>query len=138
MVTNFHMAGNTAAINNDNVIAYNAVVRNMGGCHNQTVFSELSIAECFGTAVDGHRFADGSTVANDYLSIFAIKLKILRNSRNYSSGKNAAVLSNACAIHDGHVGSDPGTFTNFYVTRDCCERFYDHIFLYSCPLIYGC
>src|SRR6266498_4203048 len=88
--------------------------------------------------MNGNKFTEGSIVAYVNISFFAIEFKVLRNSGNYSTGKNAAVFSNTSALHNSNIAANPGSFTNFHILVNNGKRINLHILCYLGVRMYIC
>ena len=104
IITNYHMPAIC-------VLAHDAIVAHMQSCaiwtvsHDQAIVANLGCPSVLTATVNRYKLTDGSIVANFHSGFFAFIFKILRYSANYSTRKNAAVLSNAGAFHDGNIAA---------------------------------
>ena len=83
--------------------------------HDQTVLAYDGLFAVAGTSVDGHKFANGGTIANMNGRVLAIEFEVLGYSRNNSPRKYSTVLADPGPLHDGYVRPDPGTFADLHI-----------------------
>jgi hypothetical protein len=127
MVAQNNMSGHLCVVAHDTIVSNDAIMRDMTVGHNQTVVAYFGCPFVLASTVDGNKFSNGSVVANDYSSIFSFKFKILRYSGDYSTRKNATVVSNSGALHDGYVAAYPRAASYLHILMNNTERIYFHI-----------
>lgn len=122
VIVNFYVSGNVDAVGEYALVAYDAVVRYVHVCHQQTIRADLCLARSRSTSVDGTVFAYDGVVTNDKLGLFALELQVLWNIANDGAVENLAVFAQASAFHDVRVRANPATIANDYVLIHRCER----------------
>jgi len=109
------MACKCCRIGKDHIIADDAIVGNMHICHEQAVIPHNGFIIGFGTTINGHKFPDSGIIPDLNDSFLSVEFKVLRNGRYHGTGKDAAILANARAFHNGHMRANPGTFLHYYI-----------------------
>jgi hypothetical protein len=135
-VAQHHMAGELAAIAQGAIVADNAIMPNMAIGKDPAIIAHGSLPFIAGTAVNGHKFADGTVIANLNRGFFLGVFAVLGNGANYGSGEDAAILANAGPLHNGHIRPDPGAFAYFNVLMDNGKRIHLHICGQPCVGMY--
>src|SRR5581483_5801113 len=110
-----NVTGYLRVVAEDNIVANDTIVCNVAVSHDHAVFTNLGFPPVFGTAVNGYKLTYGGIIAYFDDGIFAFEFKVLRNGRNHSSRKYAAVFADAGAFHDGYVTSNPGSLANLHI-----------------------
>ena len=88
VVVDNYLTGNLSAIRHNHVVAYANVVGDVRIRHNETVVSHNGLAFGGSTAIHGNALAQSGVVADNCNSILTVKLEVLRNSRDNSTGEN--------------------------------------------------
>jgi len=115
IIAQHHVAGQLGIVADGAVVANNAIVRNMAIRQYPAIVAYLGNVAIAGAAVDGYKLSDGAIVANFYACFFAFVLAVLGYAANNRTGKNAAILTDAGAFHNGNIAANKRTITNFYI-----------------------
>jgi hypothetical protein len=99
----------------------------MAICHDQTVFADNSLVPVFGSPVYSNKLTYSSTIAYKYIGIFTLEFQILWNSGDHSAGKDPAIFTDPCTLHDSNIGAYPGTITYLHILVNDRERIHFHI-----------
>src|SRR5690606_9029383 len=122
-----NVTGQCATVREYAIIADDAIVGDVAICLDQAVFPDDGFPPVFCAAVYRHAFPNRGVIANFRSGLFALKLQILRDPRNNSPWEYTAVFTDARAIHNGHVGTNPCTVFDDDVLVDRHKRFDYHI-----------
>src|SRR5690606_36699745 len=108
------------------IVAQYTIVVDVSVCNKQAVHTDAGNSRSLGSTSYSNTFSYGHVIANGYGSHFPIKFEVLRYGRDYRSGKNTAVFADFSPFHNGNIGTDPGTFSNFHIFMYGHEGFYCH------------
>ena len=118
IITYTYMAGYIYSIGNYSMLAYMTVMCYVGISHYQCIIfnSSLHFIDC--PLVDSGIFPNGNIITYNNKRILTRVLKILWDSRNYTSGENFTVSAYPCPLHNGYMRANPGSFTNFNIVMN--------------------
>ena len=77
--------------------------------HDETITAYYGLAFRGSTAVNSNTLSQGCVVAYVSVCLLTFEFEILRDTRNYSTGEDAAIAADTRTIHDGYVVHDDRT-----------------------------
>ena len=118
------------------MVADCTVMGDMDIRHYESIVADLghAFAAGLGTTVDGSALTDSDTVADFDIGDFTVEFQVLRNSSDYSTREDFAVLAecyifidysirmNLAAVTDGNVIINESKRADFYVVAEFCLR----------------
>src|SRR5260221_2377226 len=128
-----NMSGYLCIIAHDAIIAHNAIMCQVAISHKQAIFTYLRFFFYSCAAVHRYKLTNRCAITNIYVGIFTLEFQILRNGSNYSTWKNAAVLTNSCPFHNSYIGPDPCSITHLHILMDYSKRI--NLYIGSKPCI---
>lgn len=120
-IANFYVASERNVVDQNYVVANDAVVGNVGIGHDEAFFAQDGFAECFGAAVNGGSFADYAAIAQKNLAVFSAEFQVLGHSAYHSVLVDAAVFAQPGAGKHVAAAHDPGSVAQHAVLFDHCE-----------------
>ena len=105
-------------VGHDDVVAHEAVMRDMDGGHQQAVVADARLLALAGGPVNRRAFANPRTVADADVAFLSVGLQILRRLADGGEGKYSAVLADGRPTGDEHMGRDDGAVSDFHIGTD--------------------
>jgi hypothetical protein len=93
----------------------------------ETITSNGSFFPVLRAPVYRNKFTNGSVITNKNIGIFALKFQILRNGGDDRSREDPAIFSDTGTLHNGYIGTNPCSFTNFDILVEDGKRIYFNI-----------
>ena len=121
MILDCDMAGNGAVIGKDNVIAYDAVMRDMGVGEEISVMTDDGFGSWKGAAVDCAKFAERVVISNFQKGRLGVVFQILRALANRAVGIKNIPFSNACRSGYGDMTNEARSASHLDLRADVAE-----------------
>src|SRR5690348_10548146 len=106
-VANGHVTCHLRIVTCNAIITHKTIMRKVAIRHDQAIFSDHGFVTVLCTTVDRYEFTDGRIVANKYVRVFTLELKILRYGCDNRPREYPAVLPDTGAFHDRDIGTYP-------------------------------
>jgi hypothetical protein len=97
------------------MVADPAVVSHMAVGHQEGILPDDGFSESCGSFINSNTFTNDGTVADDHLGFFALVFKILGDGRNDGTREDLAACSDPRPVHQGSVGSYPGSLADLNI-----------------------
>jgi hypothetical protein len=115
IVANGNMAGKGRVVRKNTIVPYKAIMRYVAVGHDEAVLPDYGLHPVESPFINGGTFPDGGIIANMNRCFFSSVFQVLWRGRNYSSGKDIAILANSRSLHNGYIRPDPGSVSYGYV-----------------------
>ncbi|MNT17484.1 hypothetical protein D3C72_1526340 [compost metagenome] len=118
-VIHVHMPGQRGVVDQNAVIADDAVMPDVGISHDQVVIAQRGFRTVLhGATVNGHAFTDDIVVTDHQASFFAFVLQIGRVFAYRGKLVDAIVLADAGRAFEDYMRPDHGTLADFHTCAD--------------------
>lgn len=127
VVVDGHFSCELGAVADDDIVAYDVVVRDVAAFHEQVAASYYGLTLGCSASVDGYVLADLIVVANDGESVFAAELEVLGDTADDTSRMEDVAVSDACTIKDGYAVHQRVVVANLHTAVDVAEGAYFNV-----------